>query len=135
MHRVSTRKTPAMFVPVRSFDNYIPAHIMLQRLEAEGIRAHLQNEHTITIDPFLSNAVGGIKLMVYKDQVERALELVEEFEKEYEQSGACPACGSLNVQRITSINNSNSLLSMLGKFISKAEYTFHCENCGYSFNY
>ena len=124
-----------MFVPLRSFDNYIPAHIMLQRLEGEGIRAHLQNEHTITIDPFLSNAIGGIKLMVYKDQAERAMDLVNEFEKEYEQSGACPACGSLDVQRVSSISNNNRLMSMLGKFISQAEYTFHCESCGYSFSY
>ena len=31
-----------MFVAVRSFDNYIPANMMLQRLEEEGIKAYLQ---------------------------------------------------------------------------------------------
>jgi hypothetical protein len=124
-----------MFVHLRSFDNYIPAHIMLQRLEEEGIRAYLQNENTITINPFLSNAIDGIKLMVYKDQAERALDLVTKFENEYQQSGACPACGSLDVQRTSSISNNNRLITMLGKPVSQAEYTFHCDNCGYTFSY
>ena len=35
----------------------------------------------VTIDPFLSNAIGGIKLMVAEPQVERALELIKETEK------------------------------------------------------
>jgi hypothetical protein len=55
---------------------------MLQQLEAEGIRAYLQDEHTVTINPLLTNAIGGIKLMVYKDQVPRALELLSQLEAE-----------------------------------------------------
>lgn len=55
---------------------------MLQRLEAEGIRAYLQDEHTVTINPLFSNAIGGIKLMVYGEQVARAQELLQLFEKE-----------------------------------------------------
>jgi hypothetical protein len=39
------------------------------------------NENSVTIDPFLSNAIGGIKLMVAESQVERALELIKETEK------------------------------------------------------
>jgi len=71
-----------LFIAVRSYDNYIPAHMMLQQLEAEGIRAYLQDEHTVTINPLLTNAIGGIKLMVYKDQVPRALELLSQLEAE-----------------------------------------------------
>jgi hypothetical protein len=55
---------------------------MLQRLEAEGIRAYLQDEHTVTINPLFSNAIGGIKLMVHEAQVARAQELLKLFEKE-----------------------------------------------------
>jgi len=68
------------FVEVRSYDNYISAHIMLGKLRAEYINCHLLNENTVTIDPFLSNAVGGIKLMVAEPQLERALELITMFE-------------------------------------------------------
>lgn len=70
-----------MFVEVRSYDNYIEAHLMLGRLRDEYINCHLLNENSVTIDPFLSNAIGGIKLMVAEPQVERALQLIDEIEE------------------------------------------------------
>ncbi len=64
------------FVPLCSFDNYIPAHIALGRLKEEYINCYLQDEYSVTIDPFLSNAIGGIKLMVAETQAERAREIL-----------------------------------------------------------
>ncbi|HLX66985.1 MAG TPA: DUF2007 domain-containing protein [Puia sp.] len=69
------------FVEVRAFDNYIYAHIVLGRLQDAGINCHLKDEFTITIDPLLSPALGGIKLMVMAAQVDRALELLAETEQ------------------------------------------------------
>jgi hypothetical protein len=66
------------FIEIRSYDNYIYAHIVLAKLQDAGINCHLKNEYTITIDPLLSPALGGIKLMVAESQVGRALELLEE---------------------------------------------------------
>jgi Putative prokaryotic signal transducing protein len=68
------------FVEVRAFDNYIYAHIVLAKLQDSGINCHLKDEYTITIDPLLSPALGGIKLMVAQSQVERALEILAEPE-------------------------------------------------------
>jgi len=65
------------FVLLCSFDNYIPAHIALGRLKEEFINCYLQDEYSVTIDPFLSNAIGGIKLMVVETQIERAREILE----------------------------------------------------------
>lgn len=65
------------FVLLCSFDNYIPAHIALSRLKEEFINCYLQDEYSVTIDPFLSNAIGGIKLMVAETQLERAREILE----------------------------------------------------------
>jgi len=64
------------YILIRSFDNYIPAHIALGRLKEEYINCYLQDEYSVTIDPFLSNAIGGIKLMVAENQAERALEIL-----------------------------------------------------------
>jgi hypothetical protein len=50
-------------------------------LQDSGINCHLKDEYTITIDPLLSPALGGIKLMVARPQVVRALELLEETER------------------------------------------------------
>ena len=66
------------FIQVRSYDNYIYAHIVLSMLQDAGINCHLKDEYTITIDPLLSPALGGIKLMVAGSQLERALQLLVE---------------------------------------------------------
>ncbi len=60
------------FVCIRRYDTYVPAHIALAKLREAGMEAHLQDEHTVTIDPLLSLAVGGIKLLVPNEQVEAA---------------------------------------------------------------
>ena len=64
------------FIAISAYDNYIPAHIALGRLKEQYINCYLQDEYTVTIDPLLSNAVGGIKLMVAETQAERALEIL-----------------------------------------------------------
>lgn len=69
------------FVALRSFDNYIYAHITMSMLRDAGINCHLKDENIITLDPFLSPALGGMKLMVHSSQVELATELLEETER------------------------------------------------------
>jgi len=49
-------------------------------LQDAGINCHLADEHIITLDPFLSPALGGMKLMVYPTQAERAVRLLEQAE-------------------------------------------------------
>ncbi|HEY8969778.1 MAG TPA: DUF2007 domain-containing protein [Puia sp.] len=68
------------FVQLGSYDNYISAHISMTMLQDAGINCHLEDEHIITLDPFLSPALGGIKLMVYPTQAERAVRLLEQAE-------------------------------------------------------
>lgn len=68
------------FIIVRTFDNYLLANMLMGRLEAENIRCHLKDENTILADPLLSNAIGGIKLMVHSSQLERAMEIIEAVE-------------------------------------------------------
>jgi len=69
------------FVQIRAFDNYIYAHIALSMLQDAGINCHLKDEYTVTIDPFLSPALGGMKLMVHASQAQRALELLESTDR------------------------------------------------------
>ncbi|HEX4374046.1 MAG TPA: DUF2007 domain-containing protein [Puia sp.] len=70
------------FIEVASFDNYITANITLGMLQEAGINCHLKDEYTITIDPLLSPMLGGIKIMVYEPQVQRAKDLLNERDKE-----------------------------------------------------
>lgn len=124
------------FIPVRSYDNYIPAHMMLQRLEDEGIRAYLQNEHTVTIDPILSNAIGGIQLMIYHDQLERAMQLISGFEQEYKQAVVCPQCHCPDMQYITQPNNVTNWFTaittwLFGNYALSFKKVYKCLDCGY----
>ena len=66
------------FIQIRAYDNYLSAHIVLARLQDAGINCHLKDEYTITIDPLLSPALGGIKIMVAEPQVRRALDILED---------------------------------------------------------
>jgi hypothetical protein len=64
------------FILIGSFDNYVPAHIAMGRLRDHDINCYLQDENTVTIDPLLTNAIGGIKLMVAETQAERARQIL-----------------------------------------------------------
>ena len=66
------------YVVLRSFDNYVLANIQLSMLRSEGINCHLKDEINVTLAPFLSPALGGMKLMVSAAEAEKALELLSE---------------------------------------------------------
>ena len=66
---------------VRIFENYMLAHIVLGRLQNESVACYLQDELMHTLGPFLSAPMGGIKLMVADQHVERAQKILEEFDK------------------------------------------------------
>jgi hypothetical protein len=66
------------FELLAAFDNYVEAHIVQSRLEDQGIRCWLKDEHTMTITPMLDFALGGIKLMVAEPQLERAKEVLSQ---------------------------------------------------------
>ena len=64
------------FVLLRSYDDYISANIVLGRLREEDINCYLQDEYSVTINPPLSNSIGGIKLMVADTQAKQAEEIL-----------------------------------------------------------
>ncbi len=68
------------FVLLQTFDNYIDAHIVKGRLEAEDIFCWLKDEHqsALIVDPILVSAIAGIKLMVAKEHVDKAMQILNE---------------------------------------------------------
>ena len=113
---------------------------MLQRLEAEDIFAYLQDENTVTTGPFFSMAVGGIKLMVAEVQAPRALELIEAWEQEFKQSGACPRCGSHNIDLVPLPPKPGNWLGSLftalfGSYTLPTRGVYICADCGNRFEH
>jgi hypothetical protein len=52
--------------------------ILQGRLESEGIPCFLQDELAARLAPFVSDAIGGVKLRVREQDFERAFRLLEE---------------------------------------------------------
>jgi hypothetical protein len=63
---------PEDFVPVAAYGTPLEADLAKNYLEAEGILVLLSDDATVGWFWYLGNAVGGIKLLVPRDQVERA---------------------------------------------------------------
>jgi DNA-directed RNA polymerase subunit RPC12/RpoP len=127
------------FLPIRTFDSYITANIWKGKFEDAGIHCYLKDEYTVTIDPILSNAVGGIKLCVNTEQLTECRELVLAIENENRQAQRCPKCGSLDVQYISQPGNPVNWLSaitswFLGSYAMSAKQVYHCFNCGEEFD-
>ena len=126
-----------MYLPIRSFDNYLYANILLSRLKDEGFDCYLKDENTVTIDPLLSPAIGGMKLMVLEADVARANALLDQIELEYLATIPCPSCGQRNLQRLKKTSKPNNffgaLLSQLVTGSASQEKLFYrCSNCGFT---
>ncbi|HZH63515.1 MAG TPA: DUF2007 domain-containing protein [Flavisolibacter sp.] len=127
------------FIILKSFANYIDAHILLGRLEEEGIQCWLKNENTTTLMPIWRTALGGIQLMVNKNQWQRASDLLKEFERERKKTNRCTECGSEDIEYINTMRKPVNWLSavvtfFLGDVAIMPEQRYHCFNCGHEYN-
>lgn len=123
------------FIKLRTFDNYFLANITLTKLQDAGITCYLKDEHTVTMDPILSNAIGGIKLVVKESDVEDAKILLQQFDEDYLKSVECPKCGQSQIARVSKPGATNFFTAILTWMFSSyaiaPESIYRCGNCGY----
>ncbi|OAI39858.1 hypothetical protein AYO40_05355 [Planctomycetaceae bacterium SCGC AG-212-D15] len=67
-------------VKVASFGTVEEAHLAKNALEAEGIRAALEDEASVGMFWYLGNAFGGIKLLVTEEEVPHAQRVLEHID-------------------------------------------------------
>lgn len=128
------------FVEIRSFDNYIEANVVLGMLHHANVSCHLQDEHIVTIDPLLSPAIGGIKLMVHHGHVEKAWDLIAAAEKEYLKTIPCPVCKAHALQAVFVTKKHRCKLAALASMLLNGHSlelsrVYRCSNCGYDFKH
>ena len=120
---------------LRSFDNYFSANLLLQRMQNEGIHAYLKDENTVTIDPILSNAIGGIKLMVSEKDFSKAQTILQELDDAYRKSVACPKCQAYEIEETIVQNAGNFLTAILtwitGSYAIAPHRVYRCNRCGH----
>ena len=126
------------FIVINAYNNYVDAHIARGVLEEEGINCWLKDENTLTIDPILTNAVGGIKLMVAKSQAQRAVDILVRLRDEAKAKTACPKCGSHNIEEVSTPRKASNWLTALSTFFLSSfsvapDKVNHCFDCGHEF--
>ena len=67
-------------VTIKAFDESMQAHLVKSKLESEGIECWLLDDHSVSVQPWASFALGGVKLQVREADLERANEILKGFE-------------------------------------------------------
>ncbi len=78
---------------LKQYDDLGLAHLDRARLENEGIFCILEDENMTSLAWHLSNALGGIKLKVKREDFQKSIELLQPIET----GTQCPKCSSQNV--------------------------------------
>lgn len=127
------------FVIAAVYDNYISANLAQGLLENENINCWLKDELTVTVQPFLTQAMDGIKLMVAEPQLGRAMDILKRTKEEVNQQNACPKCGSTKIEFINTSRKASSIIGTIANALlatsTKASdgQVFHCFDCGHEY--
>ncbi|GAO42263.1 putative signal transducing protein [Flavihumibacter petaseus] len=126
------------FRVVRTYDNYIEANLQLNLLKDHHINCYLRDEYTVTIDPLLSPAIGGMKLMVSEADWGRAIELLEITENEYLRTVQCPKCGATTIEKIITVKEDRRkwvqvFRRFLGNPPAELSIAYRCATCNSTF--
>jgi hypothetical protein len=107
---------PLERVTVKTFDTSVNAHLFRIELENEGIESFIYDEETITMDPLLSNAIGGIKVKINAKDIERTKEFLAK--REEENNPPCPNCGSKHIMtNFRSFKSTTGIISAITAFL------------------
>ena len=131
-------------ITVQVFDNPIDLHLLKSKLESEGIRCFVFDEHTVTLNRLMSQGVGGIKLKIDEKDKDKAVEILNEIQiastrDDSGKSKKCPKCGSKDlIADFKSLKGAKGILSMLVMllFVVFPVYyknVFKCKICGTAF--
>ncbi|MBT8238973.1 MAG: DUF2007 domain-containing protein [Croceitalea sp.] len=115
-------------ITLGSFEFLADVQIINGKLESEGITVYLKDDNTVGVEPFASNAIGGIKLQVHISDEEQARTIYDEIRNYATDDDGhlinCPNCGAkkLEVHYLR-----NTLFYKLFPFFEPKKY--RCDNC------
>ena len=70
------------FVTLAVFEYPHECAVLRSRLEAEGIPTFVQDAFTLSIHPFMSQALGGVKLKVRREDLEDAVSVLKSLKED-----------------------------------------------------
>ena len=75
------------------------AEMLCMRLEAEGIKTFIPDQNTVSIQPFYSDAMGGIRVQVDEEDLAHAREILKDLIPQTARGMfTCPKCQSDSVE-------------------------------------
>ena len=111
------------------FEYSTEAHVTKSKLDSEGFETMLMDEKTIDSDPLISNAIGGVKLLVHKNDFEKALEIynnIRAYQKDINENDIfCPACNTTQI--LIAPSQRKNIFYMLFPFFEKTRHI--CNTC------
>lgn len=92
-----------------AFDYLADAEVLKAKLESEGIHVFLKDANILQADPFIASAIGGVKVMVYQQDLERAEEIYNSVRRyAVDKNGnpvVCPNCKATRSERYSDRSN------------------------------
>ena len=129
------------------------AHMAKGFLESKGIETMIQDEMTTQVKNFLSNAIGGVKLLVQKEDYEQGVAILKQggyildeghkteevrtvyIDKSYDKT-FCPFCKSNFIGKVKGINILTPIFYFFsGAIIPIINQRFKCYDCEKEWRY
>lgn len=112
-----------------TFEFSTEAQLIKSKLDSQNISTMLMDEKTIDSDPLISQAIGGVKLLVLNEDAEIALGIyntIRAYVKDKNGNSInCPNCNSTRIL-IAPLERKN-IFYMLFPFFEKTKHI--CNNC------
>ncbi|CAM1359713.1 putative signal transducing protein [Tenacibaculum sediminilitoris] len=112
-----------------TFEYSTEAQVVKAKLESEDIRTVLMDEKTIDSDPLISQAIGGVKLLVHNNDLEKAVTIYNEIRNYTKDENGnnihCPTCNSTKIL-VADIQRKNIFFMLFPFFESRK---FICNDC------
>lgn len=142
-------------VTIARFQFPYQAHLLAGKLEAEGIMAFVQDENQISISPWMTNTLGGVRVQVRTSNEIAAAEVMKMIEdsvtpseelhaaidvdgKTYDLvNGICPECGNASVYlaRPHGLSTTGAAAFVVTFMIPiKLQHKYFCFSCHYEWN-
>ncbi|MCK0157390.1 DUF2007 domain-containing protein [Cellulophaga sp. F20128] len=126
------------FKTIAKFQYSAEALIVKGRLEAEGVQVFLTDNHTIDTDPLVSNAIGGVKLKVLSEDVEKSQGILDSIQKysvdDEGQALHCPYCNSEKIELYSKMSGVKAFFWVILGFLASIlplgiKHKYICEDC------
>ena len=124
------------WVTIATFTQPTEAHVIKGKLESEGVEAIIADEHVLGVQPLYSHAIGGAKVQVKAEDVERARDILSEHSGAAQPALSevvCPDCQSKSV-KVSAYTKPFALIALILFFFPFPflRRRWQCEDCNYS---